>query len=431
MSTERTTLAVLLAALVVGSGFAMTAGASSHTTTAEATANATADGLVVTSLSAPDSAAPNSTVGVSATVTNPGAAETTELVEFRVAGTVADRQWVTLGPGEEASVALSADTTGVPPGEYVHGVFTERDAAFDTLTLSESFTVDSLDAPATAMSGENISVGATVSNPNDANATQTVQFRFDGGVLVEESLTLGPEETTNLSLNVSLTGVAEGTYIHGLYTRDSGQQATISVTPSNATADPATVTFGDQSSDGQTVVVDSATLPEGGFVTIHDDTLLDGNVIGSVIGVSGPLEPGTYENVTVPLFTVPGGPMGELTEDATLIAMPHLDTNANNIYDFVTSAGADDGPYLTNGSAVTDAANVTVGTAAPDETAPEGNDTAPDGNETTPEDNETTPEDEDATPSEETPSEGTPTDEAGTATPASVSELAALMLGFL
>ena len=460
MSSKQRTLAVLLAALVVGSGFAMTSAASSHTT-----GNApTADGLVVTSLSAPDSAAPNSTVEVSTTVTNPGSTETTELVEFRVAGTVADRQWVTVGPGEEVRVAFSAETTGIPPGEYIHGVFTERDGEFDTLNVSESFTVDSLDAPANATSGENITVDAAVSNPNAENATQDIEFRFAGGPLVEESLTLGANETTNVSLNVSLAGVAEGTYVHGLYTRDSGQQATLSVMPrneTNATVEPATVTFGDQSGDNGTVVVDSVTLPDGGFVAIHDESLLEGNVIGSVIGVSHPLEPGTYENLTVPLFTVPGGPMDELTENTTLIAMPHLDTNANNIYEFVISDGMEDGPYLSNGSAVTDAANVTVSTPELNETAPDDNATTPPGDNATtpPSDNETSPpgevpgegpgeapgetegdvppSDENETPSSETADETATAEESDTATPAatvspvSLSDLAALLASFL
>jgi hypothetical protein len=45
--------------------------------------------------------------------------------------------------------------------------------------------------------------------------------------------------------------------------------------------------------------------------------------------------------------------------------MPHLDTDADEVYDFVASEGADDGPYVADGSAVTDAANVTVAVEGP------------------------------------------------------------------
>ena len=115
----------------------------------------------------------------------------------------------------------------------------------------------------------------------------------------------------------------------------------------------ATVTFDDQDSDGNTVTVDSASLPDGGFVTIHDSTLLDGDAIGSVVGTSEYLEPGDHEDVTVELDESIDGTQ-------TLIAMPHMDTNENQQYDFVTSEGLDDTPYLADGGAVTDDASVTV-----------------------------------------------------------------------
>ncbi|WP_231185715.1 hypothetical protein [Haladaptatus sp. DYF46] len=121
-------------------------------------------------------------------------------------------------------------------------------------------------------------------------------------------------------------------------------------TMSNLDAD---VTFDNQTSDGQTVTVDSATLSEGGFVTIHDSSLLDGNVVGSVVGTSEYLEPGTHENVSVTLNE-------PLTESQTLIAMPHLDTNDNQVYDFVTSGGSADLPYVVDNNIVADSAYVTV-----------------------------------------------------------------------
>lgn len=124
----------------------------------------------------------------------------------------------------------------------------------------------------------------------------------------------------------------------------------------------AAVTFTDQTTAGSTVTVDSVTLPDGGFVVVHDSSLPDGNVVGSVIGVSGYLGPGTHDDVTVTLFDVPGATFNQttLTEDQTLIAMAHIDTNGNQTYDFVVTDGAADGAYLANGSAVTDSATVTV-----------------------------------------------------------------------
>jgi hypothetical protein len=132
--------------------------------------------------------------------------------------------------------------------------------------------------------------------------------------------------------------------------------------PPTTNVSDATVSFSDQTTDGTTVTVDSVNMTDGGFVTIHDSTLLEGEVLGSVIGVSEFLEPGLNENVTVTLFDVPGAEFDRtaLTENETLIAMPHRDTNGNGTYDFLTTDGAEDGPYLDGDTPVTDAANVTV-----------------------------------------------------------------------
>lgn len=126
----------------------------------------------------------------------------------------------------------------------------------------------------------------------------------------------------------------------------------------------ATVAFEDQTTGGTWVNVASATLSEGGFVTIHDSSLLDGDVFGSVIGVSDVLEPGDHEGIVVHLFEgVPGREFDrEMVDDGeTLIAMPHFDSNDSGEYDFITSEGEDDGPYVDeNGDPVVDDAMIAV-----------------------------------------------------------------------
>ena len=131
--------------------------------------------------------------------------------------------------------------------------------------------------------------------------------------------------------------------------------------------DDASVEFEDQTMDGDMVVVASVTLPEGGFVVIHDDALNDGDATGSVVGVSEYLEAGTHTdvNITVQVMTNGGNDTGGTNNtgnEITLIAMPHMDTNNNQEYDFVDSNGQDDGPYTetVGGGAVTDEARVTM-----------------------------------------------------------------------
>ncbi|MDQ2052132.1 hypothetical protein RBH26_16765 [Natronolimnohabitans sp. A-GB9] len=131
-------------------------------------------------------------------------------------------------------------------------------------------------------------------------------------------------------------------------------EETAETAPPEAAEFDAAITFSDQSIEDDTVVVDDVELEDGGFVVIHDSSLLVGNVIGSVIGVSEYLEPGEHENVEVALDE-------PLEEDETLIAMAHLDTNDDEAFDFVETDGEEDGPYLTpEDEPVTDRAVVTA-----------------------------------------------------------------------
>ncbi|GGL54343.1 DUF7282 domain-containing protein [Halocalculus aciditolerans] len=115
----------------------------------------------------------------------------------------------------------------------------------------------------------------------------------------------------------------------------------------------ASATISNQTSGGSTVTVDSVTLPDGGFVTIHDASVTDGDVLGSVVGSSTYLAAGTHQNVTVRLDE-------PLADSGTFVAMPHMDTDGDRVYEFVSANGAADGPYTADGSAVVDTANVTV-----------------------------------------------------------------------
>ncbi|MFB6172622.1 MAG: PGF-CTERM sorting domain-containing protein, partial [Haloarculaceae archaeon] len=114
---------------------------------------------------------------------------------------------------------------------------------------------------------------------------------------------------------------------------------------------------------GDSVTVASASLSDGGFVVIHDSTLVsDGATFDSIRGHSDYLDAGSHSNIEVSLDE-------PLTSDATVYAMPHLDTNGNQQDDFVSSNGSEDGPYTMNGSAVTDSADVTIQTATATPTA--------------------------------------------------------------
>ena len=325
------------------------------------------EGFEVSNLRAVDSAPINDTVTVTADVEAPDD-RNAGAVELRVAGDVVERRHLSFEEEDERTVEFNVNTTGMEAGTYVHGVFTEDSGEVAQITLTEqnaSFNVTNLSAPADAPVGENVTVNATITNDGEENDTQNVTARLNGTVVAQENVTLDAGEETNVSLDVSAD--EEGTYFLGVLTRDYGEVQQFNVTEEpeeNETEAPtANVSFENQTSNGSTVVVDAANSSDGTFVAIHDASLLEGNVIGSVIGVSEYLEQGEHENVSVELFDVSGADFAEseLTENQTLIAMPHLDTNDNGTYDFVATDGAEDGPYVNEtGQPVVDDAFVTV-----------------------------------------------------------------------
>ena len=125
----------------------------------------------------------------------------------------------------------------------------------------------------------------------------------------------------------------------------------------------ASITFENGTTEGETVTIESVTVPDGGFVAIHDASLLDGEVVSSVIGVSAHLEAGTHEDIEITLFEGVDGTTFDqehLEEEGALIAMAHRDTDSDEEYDFVQNEGGNDDPYTENDEAVVDTATLSV-----------------------------------------------------------------------
>ena len=321
-------------------------------------------GLTVESLTAPDSVAPGEDVTVVAEIGADGDGRITDQVEFRVGGAVVDRQYVTLDGDESTTVTFTANTSNLAPGDVRHGVFTDDDGAVATLTVSESFALERLDAPESVEAGSNATVVATVSNPNDFETTQPVTFRLEGETVDSQRVTVPAGENATVTFTLSTAAVEPGTVLHSVFTRDAGQFAELEVT--EGPPDEAAVTFDDQESNGTTVTIENVSIPSDGYVAIHNESLRAGDAVGSVIGVSASLDAGSYDELTVELYDVPGAEFdaAELAEDQPLTAMPHNETTADETYSFVATDGVDDGPFFADGEVVTDDANVTVETEA-------------------------------------------------------------------
>ncbi len=98
-----------------------------------------------------------------------------------------------------------------------------------------------------------------------------------------------------------------------------------------------------RSENVDSVTVQGAYLPEGGFVVLHDSTeLAGGDAVGSVRGVSAYLDAGFHSSIPVAtddtLSAAPG-------ETVSLTAMPHTD-DGDETYEFPAA----DGPYTRTGS---------------------------------------------------------------------------------
>ena len=135
---------------------------------------------------------------------------------------------------------------------------------------------------------------------------------------------------------------------------DSPGGGTFQADAPNASAN-ASIAVANQTRDGQSVFVTSATLPDGGFVVLEE-----AGPNGSVVGVSLPLGPGTHEG-RVTLRNVPGtaANVSRLGANTTLVATLHRDTDGDGRFDGLVASGTD-GAYTANDTPVADRARVTV-----------------------------------------------------------------------
>lgn len=150
-----------------------------------------------------------------------------------------------------------------------------------------------------------------------------------------------------LAATVSLHGQQSPTGTPGTGTNDTttGGASTQGGSPS--------VTFNDQQSSGQSVLIQSVTVPQPGFVVIYDSTR-SANETNQIIGSFHLLGTGTFQNIPVPL-DIP------INQSKSLTAVVHADTNGNGQFDYVSSNGTQDTPVTLQGERrVVDIAQVTI-----------------------------------------------------------------------
>jgi hypothetical protein len=193
---------------------------------------ATGGSFSVENLSAPEGVQRGTTVTVNATVANPNDVTDTQRVEFRFGGTLIAAERVTIPGDDSTTVSYELNTSGVAPGEYIHGVYTRTDgelAQISVVDQVDSFEVSNLTAPGTATVGETVNVTATVTNPNPFATEQSVEFRFDGALVAEQNVTVAGNSSTTVDFAVGTGGLEPGTYVHQVFTREFGESALITL----------------------------------------------------------------------------------------------------------------------------------------------------------------------------------------------------------
>jgi hypothetical protein len=133
-------------------------------------------------------------------------------------------------------------------------------------------------------------------------------------------------------------------------------RATITVADSERPMN-ASISLSNQTSNGTTVTVDGATLPNGGYVAVHEGSYNGSNATETLVGATGYLDAGSYENVTVALD---GGNDSTPIDSGHISVVVHRDTDGDRAFQYVPSDGAEDRPVRVNGSAVADTASLTV-----------------------------------------------------------------------
>lgn len=227
--------------------------------------------FTVENLSAPEGVQRGTTVTVNATVSNPNDVADSQRVEFRFDGTLIAAERLTIPGGDSTTVSYELNTSGVAPGEYVHGVYTRTDgevAQVSVVDRTASFEVSNLTAPTTATVGETVNVTATVTNPNAFATEQSVEFRFDGTLVTARNVTVAGNSSTTVSFAVGTEGVEPGTYVHQVFTREFGDSATITLeaapTETPAPETPTTETPATETPTTKTPVTDT---PQNGTPT--------------------------------------------------------------------------------------------------------------------------------------------------------------------
>ena len=177
------------------------------------------------------------------------------------------------------------------------------------------------------------------------------------GAFVDD--TRAPQQQTTLP-DGNTTTAAENATTTDFDEAESSGNSTAS--ESNNSSSEVSFRFSNQTTNGTQVEIEAPRLPNGGFLVVHGSSFPN-NGIGSTIGVSEYIAPNSsYSRVEIRLFDVPGRTyeQNRLQSPTTFYVRAALDTNDNQQYDYLTTAGAQDVGYVIDGRQAVLSAEITV-----------------------------------------------------------------------
>lgn len=135
-------------------------------------------------------------------------------------------------------------------------------------------------------------------------------------------------------------------------TNQTGNGTETQATQNNSSSEPveAAVKIDNNRTDLRSVVLESVTLPENGYIAAYGENFsLESPTNDTLVGRTQYVRAGEFSDVVVQFNET-------LTENTTVTVMLHDETNGNETFDFVNQSGPD-GPYLDrNGSPIVDRA---------------------------------------------------------------------------
>jgi len=253
--------------------------------------------------------------------------------------------------GSFSTLATAATSSNIAQVLADGGPFTvlgPRVAAFDTLNALPTQAVDPDEDTTSSVRGQILQYHALAGTVNSGDIQ-------DGQSVATQ---LGPDVTFSVSSSGEVTVNDRATVVKADVPVAEGALHRLDrvLLPPVGLVDFTDRTLPDTSTaQGDTLVVDGSSIPEGGgFIVLHDKQQRQNQgAVPSTVGVSDYLEPGIHNEVQIELDR-------DITSTTTLEAMPHEDSNGNEQYDFGTSGGSQDGPYQLNGQTVIDEAEIEV-----------------------------------------------------------------------